>query len=40
MSKFNSQSEAYKNYKDSIGENFDFISKYIENLFKINDTSL
>ena len=40
VSRFNSQSEAYKNYTDSIEENFDFISKYIENLFIINDTSL
>ena len=40
VSKFNSQSEAYKYHRDSIEENFDFISRYIENLFVINNTSL
>ena len=36
---FNDLSTAYKNYKIYIKEKFDFISKYIENIFKINGTS-
>ena len=39
-SKFNDPSLAYKNFKVAIEEKFDLISKYIENIFKINNTSL
>ena len=39
-SNFNDLSEAYKNYRIAIEEKFELISKYIENLFKINGTSL
>jgi hypothetical protein len=31
---------AYKSHEISIKDNFELISKYIENIFKINDTSL
>ena len=40
QSKFNDQTKAYKNYKDSIEENFNLISNYIKNIFKENNTSL
>ena len=39
-SKFSDQSKAYKYYREAIEENFRIISKYIENLFLINNTSL
>ena len=39
-SKFNDPTEAYKYYRIAIKENFDLISKYIENIFKVNGTSL
>ena len=39
-SKFNNQYLAYKNYRVAIEEKFELISKYIENIFKINNTSL
>ena len=37
---FNDPSEAYKYYREAIKENFDLISKYIQNIFKVNGTSL
>ena len=39
-SKFKDASSAYKYYRFAIKENFDLISKYIENIFEINGTSL
>ena len=38
--KFNVPTLAYKSHEISIKDNFELISKYIENIFKINDTSL
>ena len=37
---FNNQIQAFKNYKVAFEENFELISKYIKNIFTINETSL
>ena len=39
-SRFTDQSKAYKFYREAIEDNFKLISKYIENIFIINNTSL
>ena len=38
--KFNDPTLAYKSHEIAIKDNFELISEYIENIFKINDTSL
>ena len=40
ISKIGDQTKAYKVYREAIEENYQLISKYIENIFYINNTSL